>query len=348
VLVLSAAVYGAALHAAPETASAGCVGYEFNRIRDYGRSFSAGGRLQPYRDVHYGLWGPASRCSGARMTFAGYAQDAGVQAALPDAETGARSARFWSELISADRPLPDRVLATTTHARRVAPALPAGGNLVVYIHASAIEAHALAEDLAASGTLVAALTWRGTYRQEFDVAASGLVSEVLDAEAVVRDLGARGFAASRIVVVGTSFGALTALCWHGAEARMQAIVSLDGGIATPTAAKLMPSCPWPEVAETVAVLHLYDASYEGVTFDYLRSRSDVVFAALPIPLLLHRDYHATAFVRAAAAAGQDDGARVDAAQRMIGRASAFVRCALSGPAADCLGPAAAALSPAAP
>jgi dienelactone hydrolase len=324
-----------AIHASPAAAAATrCVTYQFNSVRDHGRSFSADGQLRAWRPVHYGLWTPATACDGPRMTFGDYAADAAVQRGL--AASAVHDAAFWRELVSSASVLDDAVLGSATPAVRSAPTLPASADVVLYIHASALEAHALAESLAVSGTVVAALTWRGTYQQDFDVGASGLVSEVLDVQAVLRDLGTRGLAINRIVAIGTSFGALTALCWHGAEPRVAAIVSLDGGIATPTAARLLPSCPWSKPPTPVVLLHLYDASYAGVTFDYLRSRSEVTLVAEPIPLLQHRDYHSTVFVRANAAGTTDGAERTSIARSLIVRVRDFVRCTFAGRAAACL------------
>ena len=333
--LLLLALCASAISATPQT-TPGCVSYQFNSIRDYGRSYSSGGEVQEYRPVEYGLWTPAAACKGRRMTYAEYARDAGVQRGLSPAEVEARGPRFWADLFAADEPLDPNVLTTPTRASREAPTLSTPTDLVVYVHANVLEGHALAEALAASGIPVMALTWRGTYVQEFDVAASGLVTEMLDLQAALRDLGARGTPVQRIVVIGTSFGALTALCWHGAEPRVQAIVSLDGGIATPTAAKLLPSCPYPKAPTSVAILHLYDASYADVTFDYLRSRSDVTFAAVPIPVLQHRDYHSTVFVRAANQKGADAVERESVARAMIDRVREFASCAFKDQARACL------------
>jgi dienelactone hydrolase len=320
---------------APSPTTSGCVSYQFNSIRDRGRSYSSGAELQAYRPVEYGLWAPAAQCAHPRMTYADYARDASVQRGLAQSEVDARGPG-WAELFGMDDPPDANVLATPTRASRQAPTLSAGGDLVVYVHASVLEAHALAEALAASGTPVMALTWRGTYLQEFDVGASGLVTEMLDLQVALRDLGARGASVRRIVVVGTSFGALTALCWHGAEPRVQAIVSLDGGVATPTAAKLLPACPYVKAPTTVAVLHLYDASYADVTFDYLRSRSDVTLTAVPIPLLQHNDYHSTVFVRAAGQHGTDAVERQNVAHTLVDRVRDFANCAFKDQVQVCL------------
>ena len=317
-------------------AAATCVSYQFNSIRDYGRSYSSGADVLAPRPVEYGLWAPAAACPGRPMTYAEYARDAAVQRGLTAAEVEARGPRFWAELFSADDPLDPKVLATATRASREAPTLPASTDLVVYVHASVLQAHASAEALAASGIPVIALTWRGTHAQEFDVGASGLVTEMLDLQAALRDLGARATSIQRIVVIGTSFGALTALCWHGAEPRVKAIVSLDGGIATPTAAKLMPACPYSKAPTSVAVLHLYDATYPDVTFDYLRSRSDVMLQAVPIPVLQHRDYHSTVFARAANQPGADALERQSAAHAMFDRVRVFASCVFKEQARVCL------------
>jgi dienelactone hydrolase len=305
--------------------AAECVGFEFVQGRDLARSFSVDGRLLSYRPVDFAIWSQAA-CRGADVSTGRLIASAAIQRGMSQAEAGSEAG--LKSLIGGE-PAPN-ALSLARGGPRLVEARGGGRRsarpLVIYVHASAVEADPMARALADAGFVVAALTWRGTFSQELDVAASGMVTEVQDAQFVLGEVARRGLAdTSKVYVIGTSFGALTALCWAQQEPRVRKIVSLDGGIATPTADVLSPRCPYFHASQPDArLLHLYDASYDKVTFEMLRRLTRLKLEATPVPTLQHRDYSGTTLLRAEGE-GAPYAVRSAAFGQMVAKAVDFLR-----------------------
>jgi len=304
------------LLAAPTAAQPSrCASYGFHRIEDEGRSLAGAAR-----PIHFGLWLP-SGCRGRWVTRRDLARDSHVQTG--ETEAAITGVEQTGPALSAalDRP--------TGAVRAPARLQPRRRPLVVYIHPTVVQAAPIAEALAREGFAVASFAWRGSFGQAFDVGISGLISEMLDAQAIIRELVRRGIARERpIFVIGMSFGALTALCLAQADPRVTALVSHDGGITTPTGVRLSPLCPYFAAERPRAqALFLYDASYAGTTWAVADPLTRLRRRALAIPVLEHRDYVGTVLLRAEADPVMTDReARVRNFRAMSAATVAFLLC----------------------
>jgi len=315
-----------------------CVGYRFSRILDHGRPFGDEAAPSNARPIDYGFWFPVSSCRGRRTTLLDLLAESQMQAGRPVPERG-RAGPSLEDMGIVDSIEAARALRQETEAIRTAASGPSiNSPLVVYIHPSVLQAAPIAERLAGAGFAVASITWRGTNRQQFDVGVSGMTTEMLDAQAVVRDLAARsGILPRRIYVIGMSFGALTGLCWAQADQRIVALVTHDGGIETPTGTRLSPRCPYfSPTRPRLKLLSLYDASYAETTREVLDGLPGVQVQRVAVPLLAHSDYVGTVLLRARGDRTMDrPGERVRLFNSVADRTVEFLRCVRDYPEDEC-------------
>lgn len=318
-----------------ESASS-CTAYDFLNLADTGRSFIHEGRLVP-RPIDVAIWYPLA-CGGADVSLRQLTADSLVQAGRPTASAPDDVA--VAEEAGIDLAAVPAVLDRPSGFIRANDRLPSRPlPLVIYLHPSALEAAPVAARLARLGFAVAAIRWRGTYSQDFDAGPPGLMSELIDAQSVVRDLVDRGVAdGKRMHVIGTSFGALTALCLAQADMRIAAIVSHDGGIVSPFGAKMVPKCPWYEDRRPrAALLSLYDARYGELTFQSTAGLKDLREQRLAVPTLRHEDYVGTVELRAAGRpADPVEQERARAYRKMADATAAFIACIQKDREAPCV------------
>ena len=226
--------------------------------------YAVGFRQLEREDLTVHVWYPA-RSSGRAMTFADYLEDrAGFETFLTGAGLGAETINtYLGAVMLATRNAP--------RAQRRFPLVLVGqGN-----EQSAADQAVLCEFLAAHGYVVAATPspMRRTPMTSADEI--GQFAELQAAELaraipiVVDELHAD---ASRIGVVGHSFGARAVLLLAMRDERVRAIVSLDGGIGTALGAESMKSAPSYKAGLAPPLLHLYEANdaFMQLDFSFLR------------------------------------------------------------------------------
>ena len=170
----------------------------------------------------------------------------------------------------------DAMFAAAMAARRDASALTGRYPVILVGQGNAQDAPdqaVLAEYLASHGYIVAAppspmLAAPMTSESQVGALAEQQASDLADA---LRMAGASNPAAdpSRAGVIGHSFGARAALLFAMRDARVKALVSLDGGIGTATAAGSFRSAPSFDTTKAVApILHYYERLDPFMTPDF--------------------------------------------------------------------------------
>ncbi len=173
---------------------------------------------------------------------------------------------------------------------------PARGRfpLVIYAHVEPCLSAVTAEYLASHGYVVAVIPWKGSFAYELDVAVTGVETQARDIAFVAAHLRQATMVDSRqIAVIGMSFGALGASALQMQDHRIGGIVSLDGGIGSPTV-RLLQAGPYYAVqAMNRPLLHLYGPEEDGVDLAWF---DDIRYAdrfLVPFPGARHEDFVAT-------------------------------------------------------
>ena len=274
------------------------VGFHVQQDRDFSREYyfpsDSGGAYGP-RPRQILFWYPA-RGGGKPMRFEDYVVLGGEEE--PSAHnTAARRAESLAEFRT--RPLKNgatetdlnRLLAASMRARREAKPMRGRHPLILYAHNLTFEKSLLCEYLASWGFVVASVPIRGTYEHDLDVGVTGVETEIRDLEdALAAAAGRADVDATRLGVVGMSFGSLTALGFQMRHPSVRAVVSLDGGIGSTTDPTMLQQSPFYASERADApLLHVYGPG-PGADLTYLRGRELAPHWFIGFPGLRHGDF----------------------------------------------------------
>lgn len=224
------------------------VGFQLIRFHDRSRSYHG----TQDRPLPIAVWYPARSGLASPMRYADYV-DLVLEEELtgpPSAEALASNRKEWAAFLAgmtAPEADGEALLGSSTGAVKDAP--PAQGRfpLVVYgpgADGEAFEGSVLFELLASHGYVVAAAPSTGTFRHPMDAQhPRGLETQARDLETVMarmHDHPAVDW--SRTALVGWSWGGLAALLVPMRDARIDAVVSLDGSVAMHAAT--LERSPW--------------------------------------------------------------------------------------------------------
>jgi len=256
------------------------VGFKVLRKSDPSRPLQGGAA----RPIQISLWYPAAASDGPRLTYRDYfvlsADELLAQPASPDEERKAL-AGFEGFLASVKVPaaVAERWLAEPMAASRDAPAASGKHPLLLIALGNGQSAHdqaVLGEYVASHGFAVATCPSQtrigGAMQSESQIAANA-EAQAADLAFVAQELR-ETVDAERIGVIGDSFGARSALLFAMADAKVRALVSLDGGIGTATGARVFAASRLFNADRARApILHFYEEAdpFMKPDFGLLRS-----------------------------------------------------------------------------
>jgi hypothetical protein len=144
----------------------------------------------------------------------------------------------------------DTLLATRGEARAGASPAEARFPLVIYPAYRAPATNSiLAEHLASHGFVVASTTTKGTSETELDVALTGIESMTLDLAFVLATMNREpNVDASRVGLIGSGISATACFALRMRNPAIDALVSLDGGVITPSEDRMIRATPYYDVA----------------------------------------------------------------------------------------------------
>ena len=250
--------------------------HEYDRTRpQLAGSFGETPR-QAARPMQIAVWYPAAT-KGKRLTISDYVRLCATEVDFePSAEREhACIDSFTSRLESyGSAPAEARqVLAMRTAAYGNARGVPGRWPIILFAHAAPASEALISEYLASYGFVVAAVVSKGTSQYAYRLSSADIATMTADLGFVLQALRQRPeFNDDRIAVIGMSNGAFAGVLLHARDARVTALVSLDGTIGERAAGRILPEDP-NFSARTIraATLHLYTPDNPYLDFSLLNS-----------------------------------------------------------------------------
>jgi hypothetical protein len=245
------------------------VGYETHFVRDHSRPAAIGSGA---RTVQVSVWYPAEARK-ADLRLRDYIHLLGRYDGAPRTAATDRAGveRFVATVkdLSAESPIDrhlDDLLALETRAARNATRKRGPFPLVVFPDYRAPATNSfLAELLASYGFVVAAVPIVGTHELDFDTGVTGIETLVADIRVAIDEIGRRGLAdTSRLGLIGVGIAANASIAYIARNSGVDAMVSLDGGLASPFEDSLLRRGAYYEPAAFRTPLLLIEAPYEGM------------------------------------------------------------------------------------
>lgn len=291
---------------------------------------------QPGRPMQVTVWYPARATPGPAAPFSDYVISEATRVDLSPATPGRRQEALdaFARDLARSGATPAQIaglLAQPTAAHPGAPQARGRFPLALYAHIEPAKSGLMAEHLASHGYVVAAIPWKGSFRYDLDVAASGVETQTLDlAWTKAALLADPQVDPARVAVIGMSFGSMAAVALQMRDPAVRAVVSLDGGVGSPTV-KLLRAGPFYAPARMTAPLgHFYGPDVPGGDLAWFGEIPHAPRLIAPYPGLAHGDFVATPMLEAAMGVTPRDGPRVRGFERLCRDVRDFLDAALNG------------------
>jgi len=217
------------------------------------------------RAVQINIWYPAKESKGDKMTFVKYVhvsaqedsiverfyEEAAVESFLSGLKLRGSDISSWRTFLASKKPM--LAVQNATYQNGTYPT-------VLLIHGSASNYSFMGEYLASHGMVAISAPYKGYFQNEFDVNTVGMETEIRDHEFALATVAKMmKVQTEKIGLVGISFGGQSAVGLASKNKAVKGVVSLDGGIGSPTGPRLLSQYPFFSMDKiTAPILHLYD------------------------------------------------------------------------------------------
>jgi dienelactone hydrolase len=256
------------------------------------------------RRLDIGIWYPSQRSDAPHLSYRSYfLLTPPRQDSLAPAEAARRELDGFAAFLASHGAAPAAVTAwLDAPMLATLDAPPAGGRFPIVLVAQGNQQTLhdqapLCEYLASHGFLVASapspMRIAGPLTDEAQIGARAEEQAEDLATVLARVAGRPGADATRVGLVGHSFGARSALLFAMHERRVGALVSLDGGIGTATGRSSLEHAAWFNAAAVEApILHLYERLDPFMTpeFGLLRSLGSSERWLVEVPAMHHHHF----------------------------------------------------------
>jgi hypothetical protein len=234
------------------------VGFKRLDTRDASRAPLDGGR-EPGRRVRVDVWYPARPSHATPMRYGGYVDMVGRDRFVEHA------AELGGDATELRERLPELLALETAAVEAAAPARGRFPLVVFPAYGTPAMQSLIAEYLASHGFVVASPPLQGTFEEEFTTGLADLETAVADARHALGVVCADpAVDASRVAVMGVGICASVGLALATRDPRVDAIVSLDGGIPTSFEDRMLKRTPYFDVAAVRVPLLAIHAPHPSV------------------------------------------------------------------------------------
>ena len=247
------------------------VGFETVFLRDVSRPDIAS--TSRGRPLQITLWYPAASRGKTPLKFGEYVSLLGLHldsVRSPATDNAGRrvfieTARERSGGTSTIEERLPSLLEMDTTAYRSAPPAPGKFPLVAFPEYRAPATNSIiAEALASHGYVVVSLPMIGTFEHDYDGGLTGMETQIADMRVAIAEASRRSFVDhTRLALAGVGISANIAVAYAARNPDVDAIVSLEGGLPSPSENGIMQRTPYYDAAILRAPMLVIQAPFEG-------------------------------------------------------------------------------------